>query len=148
MINDPISHFSLLLQLFRFWKTELPFDESERTLAGLKSLTIGETRIEEDTLLNAESVDGPEVCDNIILFSLFVTAFHLSQINDRGIYLFNINAYKLLVFFLFYFTFNPTSTSPKLFYLIPIGEVHKESQGKLKYLTFRHQARMYQWSRS
>ncbi len=45
----------------RFWKTELPFDESERTLAGLKSLTIGETQIEEDTLLRAEAVDGPEV---------------------------------------------------------------------------------------
>ncbi len=45
----------------RFWKTEIPVDESERTLAGLKSLTIGETQIEEDTLLRAEAVDGPEV---------------------------------------------------------------------------------------
>ena len=102
MINDPISHFSLLLQLFRFWKTELPFDESERTLAGLKSLTIGETRIEEDTLLNAESVDGPEVCDNLIIFRLFVIPFHLPKMSDRGINLFNINVYKLFVFFILF----------------------------------------------
>ncbi len=47
----------------RFWKTELPFDEMEKKLAGLKTLTINETNIEDNSVEDSgtELLDGPEV---------------------------------------------------------------------------------------
>ena len=53
-------------RLLRFWKTELPFDELEKSIAGLKTLTIGETSIEDTSVGDSgtELTDGPEVCIN------------------------------------------------------------------------------------
>ena len=59
---------------YRFWKTELPFDELEKSIAGLKTLTIGETSIEDTSVGDSgtELTDGPEVCSIVylILFQL------------------------------------------------------------------------------
>ena len=54
---------------YRFWKTELPFDELEKSIAGLKTLTIGETSIEDTSVGDSgtELTDGPEVCSIVYL---------------------------------------------------------------------------------
>ena len=58
---------------FRFWKTELPFDELEKSIAGLNTLTIGEASIEDTSVEDSgtELTDGSEVC----IFKYFMYFF-------------------------------------------------------------------------